>query len=94
MIPKRKEKRKMFYEVIKELTFVRYNNTIWKEYGENFHRLILTYGSGTKDIYNKQLYTTKQIAKRLDVPVDFILSILKLEGVEEYGSIQEPTSID
>lgn len=84
----------MFYEVIKELTFVRCNNTIWKEYGENFHRLILSYGSGTTDIYKKQLYVTKLIANTLDVPVDFVMSILKYEGVEEFGSIQEPTSID
>lgn len=73
----------MFYEIIKELTKVRRNNSVFKEYGEEFCNLCSNYTKDCIDVKDKQLNTLKTIAKKLDVPVDFIISLLNYEGVEE-----------
>lgn len=82
----------MFYEIIKELTNVRYNTSVWKKYGTDFHRLILDYGELKSDIHNKSLCVMKKVANTLDVPIDFIISIINYEGVEEFDTIGGATN--
>lgn len=81
----------MFYEIMQELTKVRKNNTIYKEYGEDIYTLIYFYTKDKRDINDKQLSTINRIAKKLDVPAQFVISILKYEGVEELDKTRGTT---
>lgn len=73
----------MFYTIVNELTRTRKNNTVWKEYGADFARLCRCFDKGTCDIKNKQLTSITTLAKTLDVPVDFVISILSYGKFEE-----------
>jgi len=73
----------MFYEIVKELTKVRRNNSVFKEYGEEFCNLCSNYTKDCIDVKDKQLNTLKTIAKKLDVPTKFIVAILKYEEIDE-----------
>lgn len=81
----------MFYEIMQELTKVRKNNTIYKEYGEDIYTLIYYYTKDKRDINDKQLSTINRIAKKLDVPAQFVINILKYEGVEELDKTRGTT---
>ena len=73
----------MFYTIVKELTRVRKNNSVYKEYGEDFYRLVYYFSHGTNDIKGKSLASISRMAKALDVPAKFIINLLSYEGVEE-----------
>ncbi len=73
----------MFYEIIKEITRTKYNNTPFKQFGSKFCDLCRHYEKRNVDIEDRQLSKLKKIANTLDVPIDFIVSILKYEEIDE-----------
>lgn len=75
----------MFYEAIKEITRTKYNNSIYKQFGGKFCDLCRNYEQRDVDIRDRQLNKLKEIANKLDVPIGFVVSILKYEEVEELG---------
>jgi len=75
----------MFYTIVNELTKTKKNNSVYKEYGADFARLCRCFDKGTCEFKNKSLSSITRIAKTLDVPVDFVISILS------YGKFEEET---
>lgn len=73
----------MFYEIVNELTKIQKQNTIWKQYGSDFYRLVYYFNHGTNDIKEKSISSISRMAKTLDVPAEFIMNLLSYEGVEE-----------
>lgn len=81
ILSKHKGRCNMFYEIVKELTRTKYNNSVFKYYGKNFADSIRQYERRT--VKDRRLSSIKEIANKLDVPVDFVISVLRYEGIDE-----------
>lgn len=78
----------MFLEkIVDELLLVK-NIDIKNKFGTKTHKFFYKYIKNTKNlkdaIYCRHLASLKMIATILDVPVKFVIAILKYEGVVEF----------